>query len=359
MKSQYYEPNDLKRIGSSLYLKGFVSLCTGGGVGDTGIEQSSTGLRLAVAVEKHRQRARLLQGNFPRARVIQGDIGKRTVKAQVCEAVEDAFGTSRPFAVLMTPPCQGWSPNGQGRLRRNAAWEPESDTRNLIVKHCLEIVDKIHPAVVMFENVPHMRSKEIRLRKRSMKVVDYIRNRLERTGYTVHQSPSGMTAANYGIPQERNRIFIVAERIGLPDGLVFPKPSHINPNVNTNKGDLPHWITLGEVIGPDSTRGDVLLGRLSGSEEEHRQDLDDNLHRIPPVNHDHASWIRDVSPGGTAFDNSVCPKCHYEDPEYDWELDAKCSKCGSTLNKPVVLKKSGPRVIRYIRPRIEFCQFER
>lgn len=346
MKSRYYMPNELESIGSSPYLKGFVSLCTGGGVGDIGIEQSSTGLRLAVAVENHRQRARLLQGNFPRARVIQGDIEKRTVKAQVCEAVKEAFDSSRPFAVLMTPPCQGWSPNGQGRLRRNAAWEPESDTRNLVVTHCLEITAKILPAMVVFENVPHMRSKEIRLRKRTIKVVNYIRERLERIGYTVHQSPGGMIAANYGIPQERNRVFIIAERIGLPEGLVFPKPSHVNPKVTTDKCDLPHWITLGEVIGPDSARGDVLLKRLTGTGAEGRQDLDDDLHRIPPVNHNHLAWIRNVPPGGTAFDNSECPKCHYDDPEYDWRLDAICSKCGSTLNKPVVLEEGGPRVIK-------------
>ncbi len=346
VKPQYYKPRDLKRVGDSLFSAGFVSLCAGGGIGDLGIEHSSAGLKLAVAVERDPRRARILQGNYPRARVVQGDMSKRATKAQVDVAVREAFGPRKPFAVIMTPPCQGWSPSGQGRLKKNGHWHPESDDRNLVVSHCVEVVKRILPAWVVFENVPHVRAKKIRLRKRLTPVVEYIKNRLRKMGYSVHESPRGMNAAKYGIPQNRTRIFLVAERFGLPDGLVFPPALRGSPRSGSKNPGLPPCVTLGETIGPSSPRGKALMGRLSASDPSRLQDPDDPYHRISTPNPQHLAWMERVPEGGTAFDNKECPACHFSDPQYRWQSDAACKRCGALLVKPLTNRDGRPQVIK-------------
>lgn len=344
--ASYYRPVDIKKIRGTPFRAGFVSLCSGGGVGDIGIEASLGKPRLAVAVERDPSRVRILQANYPKARVIQGDISERKTKSEIYSAARSAFGRSRPFAVLMTPPCQGWSPSGQARLRRNGEWRSESDPRNLVVSHCLRVVARLQPCWVVFENVPHVRVKRIRLRKRLVGVVDYIRDRLETMGYVVHESPMGTNAANFGIPQGRPRIFLVGERYGVPDDLVFPRPTHRNPRATASGNLLPAWPTLGEALGPRSPRGRNLLGKLDARHPTKLRDPTDPFHRIPASNLKHLAWMQNVPEGATAFDNSTCPACGGRDPNYNWRSHATCAKCGSALNKPLVFENGRWRVIK-------------
>lgn len=342
-----WKPIDFQPVGKE-YAAGIVSVCSGAGIGETGFEHSEkTPLRLAIAVEKHRQRARLLQGNFPMARVIQGDITERVTKDVVVKESNVALGGRRPLVVLMTPPCQGWSANGQGRLEM----EPHEDPRNFVVVHCLDIVQRLNPAWVVFENVPPVRVKKLAVRSaggRGVKlvpVVEYISNRLRRSGFRVHVSPVGFDLADWGIPQNRHRVFIIGEKLHLPPASVFPAPTHSRPSGTKTgaRSKLKPWVTLARSIGPGSPAGRRLLGVISGADVSFLQAPNDQWHRVPRLAGNHVEWIRGLAPGESAFQRATCPSCGCADVSHRKVSIFRCVDCGSWLGKPLVKESGGYR----------------
>ncbi len=57
-----------------------------------------------------------------------------------------------------TPPCQGMSKNGRGKLLQGvrAGRKPSLDARNRLIIPTLEIARALKPRLVVFENVPEM-----------------------------------------------------------------------------------------------------------------------------------------------------------------------------------------------------------
>ena len=71
-----------------------------------------------------------------------------------------------------------------------------------------------------------------------------------------------LNAANFGVPQIRERFFLV----GLRDGrrFTFPSPTHRNPSAtDLFSVQLPPWQTAGDVI-LDLDTGDELPGHRAG-----------------------------------------------------------------------------------------------
>lgn len=118
------------------------------------------------------------------------------------------------------PPCQpfsksaNWAPRGVRRMRDQRA-SPLRDFMNL-VRFAL-------PKCVLIENVEGFRRGGLRL------VVDEFRriNRKHKTRYRPLWSI--LNAADYGVPQARRRLFLVAFRSGQT--FEFPKPTHADNHV--------------------------------------------------------------------------------------------------------------------------------
>ncbi|WP_225315608.1 DNA cytosine methyltransferase, partial [Bacillus safensis] len=62
-------------------------------------------------------------------------------------------------------------------------------------------------------------------------------------GYNI-QEPTLLNAANYGVPQKRERVFIVGIRQDLGKTFVFPEPTHNENGTDEKKA----WVTVGEVL---------------------------------------------------------------------------------------------------------------
>ena len=76
----------------------------------------AAGFRTISACELVKERADLLRRNFPEARVFQGDIWE--LRDAVVAHAEAELRGERLDAILLTPPCQGASSNGKGRIAR-------------------------------------------------------------------------------------------------------------------------------------------------------------------------------------------------------------------------------------------------
>lgn len=129
------------------------------------------------------------------------------------------------------PPCQPFSRAGASKIRHlvEAGQRPELDERRDLWRCFLEIVLRVQPAAVLLENVPDMATAP------DSTIVRSLVNELEAVGYGVHTGL--LRACDHGIPQFRQRFFLVA----LAGGLRFdwPLPSQTQVTVRDAIGDLP------------------------------------------------------------------------------------------------------------------------
>jgi len=102
------------------------------------------------------------------------------------------------------PPCQGFSLRG----KRN-----KDDPRNFLVYEYIRMVQEINPECLVFENVPGL------LTNNNRDFLDEIIRRLRKLGY--HISFDILNAADFGVPQNRKRFFIIGSRNS--DSIYFPK----------------------------------------------------------------------------------------------------------------------------------------
>lgn len=113
-------------------------------------------------------------------------------------------------------PCQSFSTLGKKRGL--------SDTRGTLFYEYARLIDEIQPKIFIYENVRAVLSNDKGKTWKKMKEV------FEDLGYNIfftnNGKPSVLNANNYGIPQSRNRIFIVGFRsdIKLIKSFEFPKP---------------------------------------------------------------------------------------------------------------------------------------
>jgi DNA (cytosine-5)-methyltransferase 1 len=105
-------------------------------------------------------------------------------------------------------PCQDFSQAGRG-----AGGEKQSLTRSSLLWETVRIVETIKPKLVIWENVASV------LGKNHKPVVDEYLETLENLGY--YSQILKLNAKDYGIPQNRKRVFIVS-KFGVPITLDLP-----------------------------------------------------------------------------------------------------------------------------------------
>jgi DNA (cytosine-5)-methyltransferase 1 len=110
------------------------------------------------------------------------------------------------------PPCQGYSVYNHQR--------GESDPRASLFKQYLRIVEGIKPRWLVMENVTGITSIA------GGGIVREIHAGMKQLGYRVDMRI--LRAEEYGVPQERRRVFIIATRTDAP--ILFPEPTH-GPNL--------------------------------------------------------------------------------------------------------------------------------
>lgn len=112
--------------------------------------------------------------------------------------------------VMHGSPCQDFSVAGQNR-----GGDEGSGTRSSLMYETLRIVEKLRPKYVIWENVKNLLSPKHRHN------FDAYQVRMAELGYNNHYQV--MNARDYGIPQNRERVFTVSVRNDLPDDFIFPE----------------------------------------------------------------------------------------------------------------------------------------
>ena len=144
--------------------------------------------------------------NFPEASFFEGPIALLTSKALLKEC---GLRKGQLDCLIGGPPCQSFSYNNHQRSAE--------DDRARLFRDYLRLVKGLRPKTLVMENVPGI------LTIGNNAVIAEISKKLERLGYDV--SIRVLSAEEFGTPQIRRRVFIVASRIGAAE-LMLPRPSH-------------------------------------------------------------------------------------------------------------------------------------
>lgn len=218
-----------------------ISLFSGCGGLDLGLTRA--GFQILLAVDSDPICALSYKANFPHVQYFEGDVAaldKAAITRLAGPAVFDSVD-------LLTggPPCPPFSKSRFYRkdkpraLRDPLAWET--------LHGYIQVLRMMKPRAFLLENVPglaygvHQDALELLLRAAGNE------------GY--HCAWRILNAADYGVPQTRERVFIVGIRGGIFE---FPAPTHSRkqPGDLLSQLLLP-WRTAGEAIGDLDTEGNA------------------------------------------------------------------------------------------------------
>jgi len=134
-------------------------------------------------------------------------------------------------------PCQPFS---SANSRRRGKDHPLFPTFPLF----FEIIVCLEPRVFLMENVKGLVSSTFR---------PLLTDQLSRLRKDYYISWKILNAADFGVPQRRERLFVIGIRRDLRRLPSFPPPSHSKRTAVTLRGKLQKWVTVREAIG------DILL----------------------------------------------------------------------------------------------------
>ena len=181
-----------------------VDLFAGAGGMTLGFEQA--GFDVKVAVEVDPVHAAIHQFNFPHCIVLPHSITE--LSGQYIRNLS-SIKEQKIDLICGGAPCQGYSLMGKRTL---------DDPRNHLVKDFLRIVLELQPSYFVFENV-----KGLTVGKHKCFLEELIAE-FTNHGYQVRLPWQVLNAACYGVPQRRERLFLIGSQqsLPLPD---YPAPS--------------------------------------------------------------------------------------------------------------------------------------
>ncbi|HKD07134.1 MAG TPA: DNA cytosine methyltransferase [Bryobacteraceae bacterium] len=212
-----------------------IELFCGAGGTSFGFSRAGFDIRLGLDIAEHA--VQTFMKNHPGAvglpMPIQKAKGRQLLKAAGLHSVDVLLGG---------PSCQGYSTMGK-RI--------EDDPRNYLYTHYIRIVRELQPRWILFENVKGMRFHG------GGKFFRQLCDALRRLGYDIAHSV--INAANYGVPQRRERVLIIGTNTGK--GPCFPNETHHDPRCpKCSKPDGSNRIRSTKPRGPSLfLEGDCIL----------------------------------------------------------------------------------------------------
>lgn len=202
-----------------------LSLFTGAGGFDIGFHRA--GFEIVACVEIDKRFCKTLLDNpkyFGSAKIINKDI-------RLFSSNEITMPKRKDIDfVIGGPPCQSFSAQGF----RNGL----DDKRGTLFEHYIRVLKEIKPKGFLFENVRGI------LYANGGKGWDIILSSFKKLGY--HVTHRLLNAADYGVPQFRERVFILG---GRDKDLLFPAPTH-GPDSKTKTPYITALNAIEDIYNP-------------------------------------------------------------------------------------------------------------
>lgn len=182
----------------------YIDLFAGAGGMSLGFDKA--GFENVLAVEYDECFAETYKFNFP-----DHNLRVEDIKNISNDEIKEIIGNNKIDVIIGGPPCQGFSI--AGRIGRNFI----DDERNQLFKEFVRFVNVIKPKIFVMENVAALKTHN------KGKTIEEIVNEFKNVGYTVKYDV--LNAVNYGVPQQRRRIFIIGT-LDENNKFEFPKKTN-------------------------------------------------------------------------------------------------------------------------------------
>ncbi|MGA2262343.1 MAG: DNA cytosine methyltransferase [Acidobacteriota bacterium] len=180
------------------------------------------------------------QRNFPDAKPLVAPIQEISARDIFAAA---GIGPDDLDVLVGGPPCQGFSINAPSRS--------SGDERNHLFRHYARLVlEGIRPKFIVFENVPGLVSLD------GGKTLAAVCHEFRRAGY--EPCFRILNACHYGVPQERWRLVIIANRLGIH--FDFPEPTHYSISRPNFSGGRSLTYSYAARRSPEKTLFDEAMG---------------------------------------------------------------------------------------------------
>ena len=185
------------------------------GAGGMSLGFSQAGFDVAAAVEYDPVHCATHEYNFPDCAAIcrsVADIDGRYIRQH------SRIGEQSVDVLFGGAPCQGFSMIGKRAL---------DDPRNSLVRHFVRIATELEASYFVFENVRGLTIGEHR------RFLEEIIGEFRANSYNVVEDYQVLNAANHGVPQNRQRLFLMGARKG------FPLPHYPEASHEVDRGAAP------------------------------------------------------------------------------------------------------------------------
>ena len=193
-------------------------------------------------MEHDRDACDSLRANFPHMHVIEGDIRRVSTR----DLLDGANLRAGEVDLLVGgPPCTPFSKSGYWLEQKRRGLDPEAS----LLEHYVRILDEARPGAFLLENV-----FALAYSNHNRAWLDFLLGSFAELGYSVSQQ--AVLAADYGVPQRRQRLIIAGSLDGPP---MLPPPTHTGPHERRvwSEGSLRPHVTTREAIGDLVGRDDL------------------------------------------------------------------------------------------------------
>lgn len=195
------------------------------------------------------------------------------------------------------PPCQAFARVGRPKLREIDA-HPQAfrhDPRARLYQEYLRYVEAFQPLAVLVENVPDV------LNHGRQNIAGEICEVLETKGYTCGYTL--LNAALYGVPQMRERMFLIAYRVELAKRVTFPAPTNwlvLPPGYEGSRA-----VALNVLNGHVPTAHDYIGPPVASPDQPPAVTAEEALADLPPINARQQLAAGELKRGARRFDRPV------------------------------------------------------
>lgn len=212
-----------------------IDLFSGAGGLHIGFEKA--GFDIELCIDNNNLVERTHRRNFSNIPMINRDI-----KCVSSDEIKTYLKDGKVDVVIGGPPCQGFSTIGK-RVSSDPEKRAKHDPRNELVLTYAKLIRELRPKFILMENVKGILTLE------NGAYLANVLKQLRDAGYNADSMLINM--ADYGVPEIRERVIIIGNRVGMP--IKFPKPDHSD----TPNDGLPMWNNCWDVIKDLESCGDI------------------------------------------------------------------------------------------------------
>jgi DNA (cytosine-5)-methyltransferase 1 len=196
------------------------------GCGGLSLGFNKAGFEIIGSVELDKEAARSHALNFHRGHRLFEQYAKsrnieNTSPADLFKDLEITGAIDDQVDIIIGgPPCQAFTRIGRAKLRevKNDLNAFLNDARSQLYKRYLDYVTAFQPLVILMENVPDI------LNYGGVNIADKVCEDLSKLGYNCRYTL--LNTVFYGVPQMRERMFLIGLHESINADITFPDPTH-------------------------------------------------------------------------------------------------------------------------------------